>query len=100
MARTWVWLDGGREMRNRERAVGYGRWLGVCAPWLDVVGATVETHVQAIAERRARSRPAWPTRRSAINGMATVSTATCAWHPTGPEAQRKDDVTATVADAS
>ena len=45
MARTWAWLDGGREMRNRERAVGYDRWLSVCAPWLDVVGATVETHV-------------------------------------------------------
>ena len=49
LARMWAWLDGGREMRNRERVVGYGRWLSVCAPWLDVVGATVETHVQARA---------------------------------------------------
>ena len=55
MARTWAWLDGGREMRNRERAVGYGRWLGVCVPWLDMVGAIVETHVQALAGRHTRS---------------------------------------------
>ena len=45
LARTWARLDGGKEMRNKERAVGYGRWLGVCTPWLDVVDAAVETHV-------------------------------------------------------
>ena len=55
LARTWARLDGGREMRNRERVVGYGRWLGMCAPWLDVVGMTVETHIQALANRRAHS---------------------------------------------
>ena len=49
LARTWAWLDGDRGMRNRERAVGYDRWLDVCAPWLDVVGVTMETHVQALA---------------------------------------------------
>ena len=31
LACTWARLDGGKEMRNRERAVGYGWWLGVCA---------------------------------------------------------------------
>ena len=51
MARTWARLNGDKEIRNRERAVEYGRWLGMCAPWLDVVGATVETHVQALADR-------------------------------------------------
>ena len=45
LACTWARLDGGSEMRNRERAVAYGLWLGVCVPWLDVVDATVETHV-------------------------------------------------------
>jgi len=100
MACTWAWLDGGKEMRNRERVVGCGRWLGMCAPWLDAVGATMETHIQVLADRHARSRPAWPACHSAINGVATASTATCARHPTGLEAQRKDDATATAAAAS
>ena len=52
LARTWARLDSGKEMRNRERLVGYGRWLGVCVPWLDVVGVTMETHVQALADWR------------------------------------------------
>ena len=42
-------------MRNRERAVGYGQRLGVCMPWLDVVGTIMETHVQALAGRHAHS---------------------------------------------
>ena len=96
LARTWARLDGGREMRNRERE----RWGTVggsaCAPWLDVVGVTVETHVQTLADRRTHSRSTWPTHHSAINGMATASTAMCARHPTNPEAQCKDDVTAAV----
>ena len=54
LARMWAWLDDGREMRNRERAVGYDRWLGMCMPWLDVVGMTRETHVQALADKRMR----------------------------------------------
>ena len=45
LARTWERLDGGRQIKNRERAVGYGRWLGMCMPWLDVVDATMETYV-------------------------------------------------------
>ena len=61
--------------------MGYGQWLGVCMPWLDVVGMTMETHVQALADRRTRLRPVWPAHRSAINGMATASRATCARQP-------------------
>ena len=41
-------------------------------PWWDVVDATSAAHGQTLSDRRTCSRPAWPARRSAINGMATV----------------------------
>ena len=79
MGNLMAWLDGGSRGRKRERE----RWgmtggLGSSSTWWDAVDVIMETHAQALADRRARSRPAWPAGHSAINDKATASPTTCA----------------------
>ena len=74
-----AWLDDdirGRKREKERRGVAGG--LGSSSPWWDAVDVIMEAHTQALANRHARSRPAWAVRRSAINDKATASPTTCA----------------------
>ena len=71
-------LDSGNGGRKRERERrGMTGGLSLASPWRDAVGEIMEVDSQALADRRARLRPAWPVRRSAINDKVTVSPTTC-----------------------
>ena len=46
--------------REKEREMGAAGGLGSSSPWRDAIGKIIETHAQALAERHACFRPAWP----------------------------------------
>ena len=63
---------------SRERERWAGRWHNTTSPWRDMLGATGKACAQMQrASARVPDLP-WPARRSAINGKAMASTATCA----------------------